>query len=115
MKATREIPIVFAIVGDPVGQKIVQSLVHPGGNVTGFSTLAAEMGIKRTGLLKEALPGIRRVAYLVNGANPATAHFVPILQAASQSLGIQLESFDIRDSEDFEKAFEKMSALVCKP
>lgn len=109
MKATREIPIVFSSVGDPVVQKIVQSLAHPGGNVTDFSMMSAEMALKRTALLKEAVPGIKHVAFLVNGANPATAYYVPILQAASQSLGIQLEIFDILDFEDVEKAFEKMS------
>lgn len=109
MKATREIPIVFSSVGDPVAQRIVKSLAHPGGNVTGFSLMATDLILKRAALLNEAVPGLKHVAFLVNGANPSTAYFVPILQAASQSLGIQLEIFDILDFEDFEKAFEKMS------
>ena len=86
MKATREIPIVFSTVGDPVRQKIVQSLAHPGGNVTGLSRMSAETAVKGLELLKEALPGVKRIAYLINSANPATAYFLPITQTASQSL-----------------------------
>ncbi len=109
MKATRQIPIVFSSVGDPVGQKIVQSLAHPRGNVTGFSMMSAETSIKKTTLLNEAVPGIKRIAYVVNGANAGTAALRPIIQAAIQSLGIQVEVFDIRDFENVEKAFEQIS------
>lgn len=109
MKATHEIPIVFPTVGDPVAQKLVESMKHPGGNATGLSNMTVETNIKRLELLKEALPATERVALLVNGANPATAYFVPLSQSASQSLGIRLQAFDIRDSENFEKTFEKMS------
>jgi putative ABC transport system substrate-binding protein len=109
MKATRDIPIVFSTVGDPVTQKIVRSLAHPGGNVTGFSMMSGETFAKKMALLKEAVPGIERVAYLLNSANPAGAYFLPIGRAAGQSLGIQLEPFDARDFEDFDRAFEKMS------
>ena len=109
MKATRQVPIVFSSVGDPVGQQMVQSLAHPGGNVTGFSIMSAELSIKKTTLLIEAVPGIKRIAFLVNSANPATAYFVPIIRAAIQSLGIQLAVFDIREFETVEKAFERMS------
>jgi putative tryptophan/tyrosine transport system substrate-binding protein len=109
MKATREIPIVFSSVGDPVTQKLVKSLAHPGGNVTGFSIMSGETFTRKMALLKEAVPGIKRVAYLLNSANSAGAYFLPVGRTASQSLGIQLEPFDIRDFEDLDKAFEKMS------
>ena len=109
MKATREIPIVFSNVADPLRQKMVQSLAHPGGNVTGFSMMSSEQLIKKLALLKEVVPGIKRVAYFFNGANPATAYFVPAAKAASESLGIHVETFDVRDSEDVDKAFEKIS------
>ena len=107
MKTTREIPIVFWSIGDPVRQKVVQSLAHPGGNVTGSSIMSAEMSVKRLALLQEALPGIKRVAWLINGANPATAYYLQ--WAASQPLGIQVQTFDIRESENVQKTFEKMS------
>lgn len=109
MQATREIPIVFPTVGDPVAQKLVQSLAHPGGNVTGLSNMSAETDAKRLALLKEAVPGTKYVGLLVNGANASTAYFLGLSQAASRSLGIQLETFDIRDSEDLDKAFDKMA------
>jgi len=109
MKATRSIPIVFSTVGDPLAQKIVRSLAHPGGNVTCLSMMSGETFAKKMALLKEAVPGITRVAFLVNSANPAGAYFLPIGRAAGQSLGIQLEPFDVRDFEDLDQAFEKMS------
>ena len=109
IKATREIPIVFSNVGDPVAQKMVQSLAHPGGNVTGSSLMSAELAIRSLALLKEAVPGIKRVGYFLDSANPAEAYLAPIARAAGQSVGVQLETFDIRDSEDIEKAFQKMS------
>lgn len=74
-----------------------------------FSIMAAELSIKKTTLLMEAVPGIKRMGFLVNSANPATAYFVPLIQAAIRSAGIQLEVFDIREFETVEKAFERMS------
>jgi len=108
MKATRDIPIVFSSIADPVRQKMVQSLAHPGGNATGFSLMSSEQVIKKLALLKEAVPGIKRVAYFFNGANPATVYFVPAAKAAGESLGIEVDIFDIRVSDDIDKAFEKM-------
>src|ERR1700730_3557396 len=109
MEATREIPIVFPTVGDPVAQKLVQSMAHPGGNATGLSNMTVETNAKRLELLKEALPAIEHVALLINGANPATAYLLPLSNSASRPIGIQLEAFDIRNSENFEKTFEKMA------
>jgi putative ABC transport system substrate-binding protein len=109
MKMTRQVPIVFSSAGDPVGQGLIQSLAHPGGNVTGFSIMAAELSIKKTTLLIEALSGIRRIAFVVNSANPATPYFAPTIKAAIQSFGIEFEVFDIREFETLEKVFEKIS------
>jgi putative ABC transport system substrate-binding protein len=109
MKATRTIPIVFPTVGDPVAQKMVQSLAHPGGNVTGIAVMGAEMDAKRMELLKDVAPGITRAAILTNDANSAMANSLREFKTAAKSLGIQLETFDIRDSEDAEKTFEKIS------
>ena len=66
--ATRTIPIVFTFVADPA--PLVASLARPGGNITGLTTITAELSGKRLELLKEALPGISRVAFLWNSANP---------------------------------------------
>ena len=109
MKATREIPIVFSATGDPVAQKLVQSMAHPGGNMTGLALMSSELYGKRLALLVEAVPGIKHVALLTNGANSFSAEALRSSQSASQSLGIQLETFDVRNSQDLEKTFEKMS------
>ena len=109
MKATPTIPIVFGPVGDPVGQKIVQSLAHPGGNVTGVTTMSTELYPKRLALVNQAVPGAKRVAFLVNGENPLSLEITRLSQAAGQTLGIQVETFDVRDVRDFENAFEGAS------
>lgn len=109
MKATRSIPIVFAVVGDPVGQKIVQSLAHPGGNITGLTNMGTELYPKRLALLTQAIPGVKRVALVVHGENPFSPEAVRISQSAGQTLGIQVEAFYVRDQGDFEKTFESVS------
>jgi putative ABC transport system substrate-binding protein len=109
MKATQHIPIVAGAISDPVATKVAHSLSHPGGNVTGITNMASELYPKRLTLLKEALPGVKRVALLVNGANPFSPEALRLSQVAAASLGIQLDAFDVRDPEDFEKTFEKMS------
>ncbi|MGZ3359517.1 MAG: ABC transporter substrate-binding protein, partial [Xanthobacteraceae bacterium] len=70
--ATTTIPIVMAAVADPIGAGLVQSLARPGGNITGFSNMAAETAGKSVELLREALPSLRRVAILVNPDDPFT-------------------------------------------
>ena len=109
MKATRAIPIVFPNIGDPMAQKIVQSMAHPGGNVTGLSNMSGEVNAKRLALLKETVPEVKRVALLVNGANLSTPETLQALRTASGPLGMQVEGFDIRRAEDVEKSFVEMS------
>jgi putative tryptophan/tyrosine transport system substrate-binding protein len=70
-QATSVIPIVFAAVGDPVGTGLVASLARPGGNVTGLSLQATDLAAKRTGLLREVVPGLRRLAIMANSDTPA--------------------------------------------
>jgi len=72
--------------------------------------MGPEIAAKQLELVREAVPGVKRVGLLINSASPATIDLVPVSQAASRSLGIQLEIFDIRDFEDFAKAFVKISA-----
>ena len=69
-RATSTIPIVMAIVADPVGSGLVASLAHPGGNVTGLSIMLTELSAKRLQLLKEAIPRLTRVAVLWNPDTP---------------------------------------------
>src|SRR6516164_10135178 len=72
-RATTTIPIVFILVPDPVASKLVESLAHPGGNITGLSNVAFEMFAKRVELLKQMVPSISRLALLVNPSDPQVA------------------------------------------
>src|SRR2546427_9623780 len=90
--------------GDPVGTGLVASLARPGGNVTGLSTLTPELGRKRLQLLKEVVPGVSRVAVLWNAANPYTLLLVRETEAAARTLGVQVQSLEVRGPDDFESA-----------
>ena len=100
-KATRTIPIVFAAVQDPVATGVVDSLAVPGGNVTGLSTLAPELGGKRLEILKVAFPKLLRVAFL-----RGTALTAKDTQAAAEALGIRLQSLEVRNPKDLDSAFK---------
>jgi putative tryptophan/tyrosine transport system substrate-binding protein len=119
--ATRTIPIVFAGVNDPVATRLVESLAMPGGNVTGLSILAPELGGKRLELLKEAVPRITRVTFLFgSGSQASLAVTVKETQAAARALGLQCQSIEVRDSKGFDDAFEaatkeRAQALLTSP
>jgi putative ABC transport system substrate-binding protein len=103
--ATKTIPIVMAGQGsDPVRAGHVESLARPGGNVTGLTALARELGGKRLELLKEAVPKISRVAVLYDPANPQSLHEVKeLLPADAHALKLTIQSWEIRAVDDFEK------------
>jgi len=106
--ATSTIPIVIGNVGDAVGQGFVASLAKPGGNVTGLSSLNTELSAKRLTLLKEAFSSISRVAVLreaVGEADPLRA-----TEAAARTLGITLEVFQVRDTDELASAFTAIAA-----
>jgi len=114
--ATRTIPIVFAAVNDPVASRLVDSLAMPGGNVTGLSILAPELGGKRLELLKETVSRIARVAFLFgSGSQGASALTVKETQAAARALGLQCQSIEVRDSKGFDSAFEAATKDVPRP
>ena len=102
--ATRTIPIVMSTAGDPIGSGLVASLARPGGNVTGLSARSPELGGKRLQLLKEVVPGVSRVAVLWNAANPYAALVVRETEAAARTLGVQVQSLEVRGPDDFENA-----------
>ena len=102
--ATSAIPIVFAAAGDPVRDGLVSSLARPGGNITGLSMLNPELGGKRLELLKETFPKITRVAYLRDAGSQETG-LTAMLEAA-RTLGLQLQSLEVRSGKDFDGAFE---------
>jgi len=104
-RATTTIPIVMAASGDAVATGLVASLARPGGNVTGLTALARELSGKRLELLKEAVPGLSRVAVLWNAANPDKARDLEETQVAAGALRLQLQSLEVRAPNDLESAF----------
>src|SRR5215813_1014101 len=106
--ATKTIPIVFMFVPDPVGLKLVKSLAHPGGNVTGLSNFGLDIAGKRVELLKEIVPGLSRLAMLVNSTQPSHLMYVEVTKAAASRLGVTVEPFDARSREELNAAFDAM-------
>src|SRR5262249_8179878 len=93
-QATSITPIVFCGIGDPVGAGLVQSLAHPGANLTGTTQLATNLIAKRLSLLREAMPAANRVGYVHDSQSPAAAPVLTELQAAVGELGMQLKVLD---------------------
>lgn len=108
-KASPTLPIVFAVVNDPVAAGLVRSLARPGGNVTGLAVLGSEMTAKRVELLREAIPGINRVAALWNPGNASSHPELKQTEVAAQALRIELQSVEVRDPLMLEQAFAAMT------
>ena len=107
---TTTIPIVMVGVSDPVASKLVSSLSHPGGNVTGTSGMFAEAAGKRLELLNEAVPGMRRVGVLWNPSNRAfQTQMIRETEVAARQLGIQLQMFEATDLSSIERALATIS------
>src|SRR5262245_19138532 len=109
--ATKTIPIVMAGQGtDPVRAGLVESLARPGGNVTGLTVLARELGGKRLELLKEAVPKLSRVAVLYDPANPPSLYEVKeLLPGDARALKLTIQPWEIRAVDDFEKVFAALN------
>jgi putative ABC transport system substrate-binding protein len=107
-KTTSTVPIVMGQSGDPVAMGVVASLAHPGGNVTGLTTLSTDLPSKQTELLKEVLPKLKRIAVLSNPANPLSAAMRRRLERTAKALGLQLIAVDARSPQDFTGAFAAM-------
>ena len=103
-RATSTIPIVFAAVGDPVGIGVVASLSRPGGNVTGLSLQSADLAGKRLEILREIIPGLRRVVVLTNADSPNAALEIREIESAAQTLGLDVAFEKIRRAEDIASA-----------
>ena len=91
-QATRTLPVVMAWGGDPIEAKFVASLAQPGGNITGLTSMATELGSKRLGLLKEAVPHMSRVAVLWNPIHSEASASFRETEGAIRALGLSLES-----------------------
>jgi len=107
--ATGTIPIVMAIIGDPVAAGLVESLARPGGNATGFSIVAPDLSGKRLELLKEIVSEVSPVAVMLNTRNPQSQFELKGLLAAARAMGLQLHPSQISPVVKFEDAFAAMS------
>jgi putative ABC transport system substrate-binding protein len=104
-RAGAPVPVVFGYSGDPVEAGAVDSLAHPGRNLTGVSFLALELVGKRIELLKDVMPRLTRVAVLASPEHPGEQAELRASQAAAKALGLTLEYFPVRDEPELERAF----------
>ena len=111
-QATSVIPIVFAVVGDPVGVGVVASVARPGGNVTGLSVQQPDTAGKRLELLREVVPGLRRLAIMANNDNASTALDMREAQVAARTLGLDVVTSEIRRREDIAPALDALKGHV---
>ena len=114
---TPAIPVVMAAVAEPLDSGLVAGLARPGGNVTGLSSFATMLDAKRVQFLRELIPGIARIAALMNMGNPVSLANWKQIESAAQSIGIRPQLLDTRRVEDIEPAFdaariERADALI---
>ena len=122
-QANVTMPVIVPAMGDPVGDGVVGTLARPGGNITGSTFLGPALVPKRIELLKEAIPGVARVAALWHPGAYGDRTMTEMLketEAAGQKLGVQLQLLEARSANDFERAFSAMTreharALVVLP
>ena len=107
--ATTTIPVVMAGGGNPVDAGLVTSLAKPGGNITGLATIQNELTGKRLELLKETFPKISRVAVVLNPEGQVPSQGYEQLKSLAQSLKVNIESFNVRNPNDIDKAFEAIA------
>ncbi|MFL6805923.1 MAG: ABC transporter substrate-binding protein [Xanthobacteraceae bacterium] len=107
-QATEVIPIVFATLSDPVGTGLVASLARPGGNVTGLANQLSDTGGKKLELLREVVPGLRRLAIMANVGNPASVLDMREAQATARTIGLEVTTSEIRQAKDIAPAFEAL-------
>jgi len=110
--ATSTIPVVFQVGTDPIAAGLVVSLARPGGNVTGVTNLNTELGPKRLELLRDLIPGVTSVAFLVNPTNPFIMETMSReMQSAAGKLGLQLHILQASTEQDFERVFATLAGL----
>jgi putative ABC transport system substrate-binding protein len=107
-QATTAIPIVFAVGIDPVASGLVASLAKPDGNVTGLSIQAADLASKRVEILREVVPGLRRLAVITNADNAQPALEAKETLAAARTLGLEVTALEIRRAADVAPAFQAL-------
>jgi ABC-type uncharacterized transport system substrate-binding protein len=105
-QATSVIPIVFAAAADPLGTGLVAGLARPGGNVTGLSVQNTDLAGKHLELLRDLIPGLRRLAIMANVGNSASVLEMRAVQVAAHTIGLEVVTLEIRGAEDISRAFE---------
>jgi ABC-type uncharacterized transport system substrate-binding protein len=108
--ATETIPVVFILVADPIGSKLVDSLARPSGNVTGLTNFVSEVVGRRLQLLKELIPELSRVGQLVNPNAAAARLNIELTRAAASRLGFAVQLFEARSVEELEPVFDAVAA-----
>jgi putative tryptophan/tyrosine transport system substrate-binding protein len=108
-KSAKDVPIVIAGAGDPVATGLVDGLARPGGNITGVTELSTELSAKRLELLRDALPGLTRVAMLWNAADLGMTLRYRSAEDAARVLGVKVQTLGVREPDDFEHAFAEMT------
>jgi putative tryptophan/tyrosine transport system substrate-binding protein len=111
-QATRDIPIVFAQVTDPVGAGFVESLARPGGNITGFTQHEFAIGVKWLELLKELAPRVKRVAVIYDAANPASTGYLATITPVAPTFGVELTTTGVRSTPEVERAIDAIAATA---
>jgi putative ABC transport system substrate-binding protein len=106
---TSTIPIVFALVVDPVGEGFIKSLAQPGGNITGFTSFEYPLSGKWLEVLKEIAPGVRQVAAINHSENVTAAGYLRALESAAPAAGVQLVATHVRDAAELEQAIATMA------
>ena len=119
-RATREIPIVLTSVGDPIGTGLVDSLAHPGGNVTGVATMGADLAAKCVELIREMLPSARRIGAAANASDPFSKPFVEKISLAGPAIGITVDPIMIDGAPGLDAAFaaiskDRLDAVIVQP
>jgi putative ABC transport system substrate-binding protein len=109
-QATRDIPIVMALAGDPVGTGLVESLDRPGGNITGMAGAAAELSSKSVEIIREMLPGARRIVALANAPDPFSKPFLEYSRMGGAAIGITVDGKLIRGADSLDAAFREMES-----
>jgi putative tryptophan/tyrosine transport system substrate-binding protein len=107
-QATASIPIVFTLPGDPIKTGLVASLARPSGNVTGVSSQTTDLSGKRLELLREIVPGLRRLAIVANDDNPASIEEMHQVQKIARADGLDVLTYEIRRTEDIEPVFASL-------
>ena len=105
-----QIPMVFAVSGDPVGFGLVASLARPGGNVTGLSLQSPDSAGKRVQLLREIVPGLHRLAILANPGSPSAMLEVSDVQASARTFGLDVTTSEMRQTADVNSTFELLKS-----